>query len=171
MKQLSLAFFVFATISLPVAAQQPVTSERPAANPVVVSGCLIRADQGGFIVIELARPPALPPTPVGTSGRTSTVVYWFDDDAMELFDLAGRRVEMSGWLEREIDRDAVEITSTIPWIQLAFRSDGKDVKVRLPRVSQFARGVDGDDTAASVDVTVQRFRRDTIRLMALSCTP
>lgn len=135
----------------------------PAGDPIAIMGCLIRADEGGFLVVELGR--SIPRDgAVGTSGRASTVLYWVDDDAMELFDHVGHRVEMTGRVVGDVDQNAVNVTPREPWTEIAFRSGSKTVRARLPRAAQPA-------DEAPADPSVRKFQRETMRLAGLSCRP
>jgi len=138
-----------------------------AGEPISIMGCLIRADEGGFLVAELPRPIERTDRPVGTSGH-STNLYWVDDDAMELFDHVGHRVQMIGRAAQPVDPDAIDIVPMQPWTEISFRADGKQVKVRLPRLRQAPLAA-GEIADAPLNVAIRKFQRDNMRLAGLSC--
>ena len=119
---------------------------------VVLTGCVIRGEDGkGFLLTNVlpasldmstrsAAREAQAGTTAGTSGPlrgSSTAIYWLEDleDDDNLPDYAGRRVEVRGELEGDIDTGEMEIERDGDWVKIEIESDGKEVKARIPYAS------------------------------------
>lgn len=160
---------------------------------VVLTGCVIRGNEDGKgYLLTNVLPASIDQSTraaqagaEGTSGKlagASTVIYWLDDleDDDDLPDYAGRRVEIRGELEGEIDRGEMEIEREGDWIEIEIKSDGKEVKTRLPYVSVMpnragsnaAVGTSGgmkDDDEVELNINVRKLDVKDIKVIAGTC--
>jgi hypothetical protein len=118
------AIVSFAGLSVGVAASDP---------EVTVTGCIIRGDDGGFLVADLGARTATasPSATLGTSGKAARVLYLLknDDDWKEH---AGKRVELKGEIEGDVEEGKIEVERKDEGIEVEIESDGRKVKALLP---------------------------------------
>jgi hypothetical protein len=105
-----------------------------AADPeITVTGCIIRGDDGGFLVADLGArsSTAAPAATIGTSGKPARVLYLLknDDDWKEH---AGKRVELTGEVEGDVEEGKIEVERKDEGVEVEIESDGKKVKALLP---------------------------------------
>lgn len=122
---------VFAAV--PVVA---VSNEAPASSDdpkVTVTGCIVKGEDGGFLVADLGSrtSTASPPATIGTSGRAARVLYLLKDDD-DWKDHAGRRVELTGEIEGDVEEGEIEIERKDNGVEIEIKADGKKVKALLP---------------------------------------
>jgi hypothetical protein len=100
---------------------------------VTVTGCIIRGQDGGFLVADLGArsSTAAPSATIGTSGKAARVLYLLknDDDWKEH---AGRRVELKGEIEGDVEEGKIEVERKDEGIEVEIESDGRKVKALLP---------------------------------------
>ncbi len=100
-----------------VAGLLTMTAARAAADPVKLTGCLVKGDDG-FLLVNPPMEPASTPTvnrsetpgTVGTAGVFANVFYWLDKDD-DLTPHIGHRVEVEGDLRGDVK--AGEIRSSV----------------------------------------------------------
>jgi hypothetical protein len=168
-----------------------------ADQEVTLTGCIIRGDEDGqgylltnvlpASIDQSTRAAAAQATgdaaTAGTSGNlpgSSTVIYWLDDleDDDDLPNYAGRRVEVRGELEGDIDRGEMEIEREGDWVEIDIKSDGKEVKTRIPYVSVMpnanagAVGTSGgmkDDEDIELNINVRKLDVKDVKVIAGTC--
>ena len=69
------------------------------------------------------------------------MIYWLDDDD-DLEEHAGRRVEVRGEIEGDIDAGEIEVERENSMIELEIKAKGETITVKLP------------DTAATIPTAV-----------------
>jgi hypothetical protein len=105
-----------------------------AADPeITVTGCIIRGDDGGFLVADLGArsSTSAPAATIGTTGEAARVLYLLknDDDWKEH---AGKRVELTGEVEGDVEEGKIEVERKDEGVEVEIESDGKKVKAMLP---------------------------------------
>jgi hypothetical protein len=156
-----------------VAAQSAAVGVAPTRTDdkeVTLTGCVVKGD-GGYVLsgigpgftIETTR------TTVGTAGSTTTttttsatpgspvipsperrVIYWLDDDD-DLEEHAGRRVEVRGEIEGDIDAGEIEVEREDGMIELEIKAKGDKVTVKLPDTAAANPGAVGTSGSAVTD--------------------
>ncbi|MBI2222441.1 MAG: hypothetical protein HYU53_14695 [Acidobacteria bacterium] len=158
---------------------------------ITVTGCLVagNGDGKGFLLtnvlpasIDMSTRAAQGQQTSGTSGTlpgASTVIYWLDDleDDDSLADYAGRRVEVRGEVEGDIDRGGMEIERDGDWVEIEITSDGRKVETRLPWASVMpndgkAVGTSGtlkEGQEIELNINVRKIDVKDVRVVAGSC--
>lgn len=145
----ALAFGLSATL----AAQQAAVGTQPVPTgddeKVRITGCVIKGEDGYVLsAIGEAVTVRTERTTVGTSGSTTTTtttttttgapaaapagqryIYWLDD-ADDIEDHAGRRVELIGEIEDDIDRSEIQIERGDGMIELEIKAEAAGAKPR-----------------------------------------
>ena len=100
---------------------------------VTVTGCIVKGDDGGFLIADLGSRTATasPSATIGTSGRAARVLYLLknDDDWKEH---AGHRVELTGEIEGDVEEGKIEVERKDNGVEVEIEADGKKVKALLP---------------------------------------
>ena len=179
-------------------AQQAAVGAREVArdgDDITLVGCVVKGD-GGFalsgvgpgFVVETSR------TTVGTSGTTTTtttttttpaaalpaagsrIIYWLDieDDDDELENHAGRRVEIKGEIEGDVDRGEIEVERENNMIELEIKAKGDKITIKLPDTplaNQTAAGTSGAVTDRPQDVpfVVRKLDVKSVKRLADTC--
>jgi hypothetical protein len=179
-----------------VAAQSAAVGVAPTRTDdkeVTLTGCVVKGD-GGYVLsgigpgftIETTR------TTVGTAGSTTTttttsatpgspvipsperrVIYWLDDDD-DLEEHAGRRVEVRGEIEGDIDAGEIEVEREDGMIELEIKAKGETITVKLPETAATnptAVGTSGTVTDRPQDVPffVRKVDVKSVKRLADSC--
>jgi hypothetical protein len=179
-----------------VAAQSAAVGVAPTRTDdkeVTLTGCVVKGD-GGYVLsgigpgftIETTR------TTVGTAGSTTTttttsatpgspvipsperrVIYWLDDDD-DLEEHAGRRVEVRGEIEGDIDAGEIEVEREDGMIELEIKAKGETITVKLPETAASnptAVGTSGTVTDRPQDVPffVRKVDVKSVKRLADSC--
>jgi hypothetical protein len=157
-------------------------------DDVVVTGCIIRGDDGDEFLLAHALPVAQGAEAgraAGTSGavrESGQTLYWLEDldDDDNLPHYLGRRVEIRGELEGDVEKGEMEIERDGDWVKLEIKSNGKKVKARMPLVAFIpANSVTGavgttgadlaDDDEIELNVLVRKLDVKDVRVVAGSC--
>jgi hypothetical protein len=179
-----------------VAAQSAAVGVAPTRTDdkeVTLTGCVVKGD-GGYVLsgigpgftIETTR------TTVGAAGSTTTttttsatpgspvipsperrVIYWLDDDD-DLEEHAGRRVEVRGEIEGDIDAGEIEVEREDGMIELEIKAKGETITVKLPETAASnptAVGTSGTVTDRPQDVPffVRKVDVKSVKRLADSC--
>lgn len=118
-------------------------------DDVTLTGCIIQGTEGdkGYLLtqvlpasIDMSTRAAQSDQPAGTSGvlpGSSNVIYWLDDleDDDDIPTYAGKRVEVRGELEGEFKKGEMEVERDGDWVKIEIKSDGRNLKTRIPWVS------------------------------------
>jgi hypothetical protein len=144
-----------------------------AADPIKLSGCLVKAERGdGYLVINAPREPAAttPQEPtavpgiVGTTGTFANIFYWLDKDD-DLAPHIGHQVEIEGDLEGQLREGEIRIDRKDSWTEIDVRSGGREMKARVPNASVVA----GPNADRKVEVLVRRVSVDKVRMIDATC--
>jgi hypothetical protein len=144
-----------------------------AADPVTLTGCLVRAEDGdGYLLINTPREPAAAsvaprstaPTTVGTAGVFTNIFYWLNKDD-DLLPHVGHQVEVLGDLKGELRDGQIKIDRKDQWTEIEVESDGRDLKARVPNASLIA----GPDADRKMAVMVRRVEVNKVRMVDAAC--
>ena len=150
-----------------------VTAQRASADPVKLTGCLVKGDgDGGFLLVNPPMEPASTPavnraaTPgtVGTAGVFANVFYWLDKDD-DLTPHIGHRVEVEGDMKGDVKEGEIKIERKDQWTEIEIESDGRDMKAQVPNASIVA----GPNTDRTIDVLVHRLDVGKVRMLDAAC--
>ena len=180
MKGFSFAAVLACVISLvgvsTAVAQGVATASAAVDKPVTLTGCVVKGESGGYLLTGVANTTpgstvATPPAGTLTAvTRASHVLYWLDDDD-EVKGHTGRRVEISGEIEAEIEKGEIELERMDNgMIKLQAKYDGKTVTALLASVPA-AVGTAGaaGDKEVEVDYIVRRVDVKSVRMIADNC--
>ena len=142
-----------------------------AAADVTLTGCLVRGEDGGYLLTNGPSAPAwqradaaISPGAVGTTGTVASVFYWLRDDD-DLKGHVGHRVEVQGDLEKEINDGEIKVDRKDKWTEIEIKADGDTLKARVPHMSVVPVG-DGD---SKVPVLVRKVDVDKVRMVSANC--
>ncbi len=142
---------------------------------VKLSGCLVKGEDGGYLLTNSPSEPALQrtadstvaPSAVGTAGDVATVFYWLKDhDGLK--EHVGHQVEIEGDLDGDIEDGAIKIDRKDKWTEIRVESDGRDLHARVPH-SSIVSWPSRDKREANV--LVRRVDVDKVRMLAATCQP
>lgn len=132
---------------------------------VTVTGCVLKGDHGGFLLADLmmAAAPSSVPQP--------RVLYLLkDDDHLEGH--TGRRVEITGELEGELEKGKIKVEREDKYVKLEIETDGRDLKLRLPE-EPAAVGTAGDKNKEGdekeMDYVVRKLDVKSVTMISSTC--
>jgi hypothetical protein len=144
-----------------------------AAEDIKLTGCLVRGQEGGYLLTNGPSEPAwqkadtsVTPGAVGTTGTVASIFYWLEDDD-DLLPHVGHRVEIEGALQGEIADGEIEIDRKDEWTEIEIKADGDTLTARVPHMSVVPVG-SGD---RKVPVLVRKVDVDRVKMMGATCTP
>ena len=130
---------------------------------VTVTGCVLKGDDGGFLLADLmmAGAPSSVPQP--------RVLYLLKDDD-DLEGHTGRRVEITGELEGELEKGKIEVERDGNVVKLEIKTDDRDLKVSLPEVPA-AVGTAGDknDDDKEIEYVVRKLDVESVKIVSSTC--
>jgi hypothetical protein len=161
---------------------------------VTLTGCVVKGE-GGYVLSTIGEGVTVQTskTTVATSGATTTttttttnpatpaipppgqrVIYWLDNDGDELEDHAGRRVELTGEIEGDIEAGEIEIERENKMIELEIQANGEKITVKLPdtpAANDAAVGTSGivRDEPQEIPFRVRKFDVKKVKRIADSC--
>jgi hypothetical protein len=132
---------------------------------VTVKGCVLKGDEGGFLLADLMMAAA------PTSVPQPRVLYVLKDDD-DLEGHTGHRVEITGELEGELEKGQIEIEREDKFVKLEIKTDGRDLKLRLPE-EPAAIGTAGDKNKEGdekeIDYVVRKLDVESVKMIAATC--
>ena len=170
------AFAVAAVIATPATAQQARAGDKD--DQIVITGCVVRTNHKmsgprsllvwskGDVYLDAAGTDIRPPErAIGTSGKPGPMFYWIDDED-DFAKHVGKRVEIVGELNDEIDKGEIEVDHKDDFTEIEFEWDGTDVKARVPSAWL------GPDTPAKdsdFDIAIRRVDVEKVTVVSPSC--
>lgn len=171
-----------------------VSPVRSDDKEITLIGCVVKGD-GGYVLSGIGPGFTLETTrtTVGTAGSTTTtttttatpgspvvpsperrIIYWLDDDD-DLEEHAGRRVEVRGEIEGDIDAGEIEVEREDGMIELEIKAKGETVTVKLPdtpATNPAAVGTSGRVTDRPQDIPffVRKVDVKSVKRLADTCT-
>ena len=142
---------------------------------IKLSGCLVRGEEGGYLLTNSPSEPAwqrtadatVVPSAVGTTGNFATIFYWLKDHN-DLKEHVGHQVEVEGDLDGDIEDGAIKIDRKDKWTEIRVKSEGRDLRARVPH-SSIVSWPSRDTREAKV--LVRRVDVEHVRMLAASCQP
>jgi hypothetical protein len=144
-----------------------------AAESEKLTGCLIKGegDGAGYLLVNVPSEPApggasrpASPGAIGTSGVFTNVLYWLDKND-DLREHVGRQVEIEGDVKGDVKEGELKIDRKDQWTEIEVKSDGQDMKARVPNASV----VPGRDPDRKIDVLVKRVDVARVRMLDAVC--
>jgi hypothetical protein len=142
---------------------------------IKLSGCLVRGEDGGYLLINSPSEPGLQatadstvaPSAVGTAGNFATIFYWMKDHN-DLKEHVGHRVEVEGDFEGDIKEGDIKIDRKDKWTEIRVKSDGRDLRARVPH-SSIVSSPSRDKREGKV--LIRKVDVDHVRMLAANCQP
>jgi hypothetical protein len=175
MKEIALGALVAVGISAHLIGQQPATLQANADNKVTVVGCVIKGD-GGFVLSNPADPwesnasGSAATTVTSASNVAGRTFYWLNDDD-DLDEHAGRKVQVEGKLEKDIDQGMISVEREDGMVEIEFKADGeRKVTVKVPDASA-AVGTSGaiSDREKAYRVVIRKIDVKSVKVLASTC--
>jgi len=154
----------------------PSTIGAAADKDIKLSGCLIRAENGGGYLLtnapgesvwDRARDVPVEPGPAGTTGRTGSVFYWLDNNG-DLKDHVGHQVDINGELKGDLTDGQIKIDRKANWTEMEVRSGERTLKAQVPQ-SLFVYPAGARDSDPKVQVLVREVDVKHVSMRAASC--
>ena len=163
MRQLQLAAALVTALFLGGTTAPAYDAQDKQEKDVTVTGCVLKGDEGGFLLADLMLGDAPPSVP------QPRVLYLLEDDD-DLEGHTGHRVKVKGELEGELATGQIEIEREDDMVELEIKSDGRDVKIRLPEVPA-AVGTSGSasDNEKKVEYVVRKLDVESITMVSSTC--
>lgn len=162
---------------------------------VSLTGCIVQGNEGdnGFLLTNVlpssvdmsTRAAAQENKVTGTSGTlpgASSVVYLLTDleNDDDLPNYSGKRVEVRGELDGQIEKGEMEVERDGDWVKLEVKSGDHKVTTRIPYVSVMpnstaAVGTSGsqgmkDDEEIELNLNVRKFDVKDVKIVSGSCS-
>lgn len=142
---------------------------------IKLSGCLVRGEDGGYLLTNSPGEPAwqrtadptVVPSTVGTTGSFATIFYWLKDHD-DLKEHVGHLVEVEGDLDGDIEDGAIKIDRKDKWTEIRVKSEGRDLRARVPHSSI---GSLPSRDKREVKALVRKVDVDRVRMLSANCQP
>ncbi|HEX6179384.1 MAG TPA: hypothetical protein VF057_13560 [Thermoanaerobaculia bacterium] len=130
---------------------------------VKVTGCVLKGENGrGFLLADLMLPGASATVP------QPRVLYLLKDDD-DLEGHTGRRVEIEGELEGELQKAQIEVERDGDAVKLEIKADDRTLKLRLPE-RPAAVGTSGDDKDdEEIEFVVRKLDVKSMKMVSSTC--
>ena len=175
MKRVVFGALLAAGLSAHLIGQEPVAVAANGDDKVTVSGCVIKGD-GGYVLSSVAdswasSPAASPATTVASASNVAgRTFYWLTDDD-DLQKYAGQKVEVSGKLDKEIDKGKISVERENGMVEIEFKADGeRKVTVKVPEGPSTV-GTSGTvaDREKTHRVTIRPIDVKSVKVLASTC--
>jgi len=162
-------------VAISVASGATPLRARQNDKDIKLSGCLVRGEEGGYLLTNSPSEPAwqrtadatVVPSTVGTTGNFATIFYWLKDHK-DLKEHVGHQVEVEGDLDRDIEEGAIKIDRKDKWTEIRVKSEGRDLRARVPH-SSIVSWPSRDKREAKV--LVRKVDVEHVRMLAANCQP
>jgi len=151
------------------------TSVRAAGDEKVkLNGCLVKAEgDDDYLITNLPSEPGAstadrnPTTSaIGTAGAYSTVFYWLRNDD-DLKKHVGHRVEIEGELKGDIKEGEIKLDRKDNWTEIEVKSDGDDMKAKVPNAYIFPDPTTDKDR--KISTLVRKVDVEHVKMLSASC--
>lgn len=172
MRRIACSVLVALSLAVGLGAQQPAPVQADGNDEVTVTGCVIKGD-GGYMLANAAEPAwsRLPQasTPASATTIAGRTFYWLDDDE-DLEEHAGRRVEVVGKLEDEIDRGQISVERESGLIEIEFKAEGeRKITVKVPDTPSAVGTAGVSDREADYRVVIRKIDVKSVKAVASTC--
>lgn len=142
---------------------------------IKLSGCLIKAEgENDFLITNLPSEPSSPAsadrsvttTAIGTAGNYTNVFYWLGGDD-DLKKNVGRRVEIEGELKGDIKEGEIKLDRKDNWTDLEVKSDGHEMKAKVPNAYLFPDS--SRDKDKKISAIVRKVDVDHVKMLSAAC--
>ena len=167
-----------AALSVAMAATQAAGARTVVQDKEVeLTGCVVRDEGGdGYLLtnmptgvsVQRADATSVSPGPVGTSGNAATVFFWLDDDD-DLEEHVGHKVTVRGELEGDVEDGEITIERKDNWTEMTIKSEGRDLKARVPQTLFVMPAAGSRDE--KLNVLVRKVDAEDVKMIAASCEP
>jgi|SRR5215203_67300 len=175
MKNIAIPALFALSLSAQLVAQDPVAVTATADDKVTLVGCVIKGD-GGYVLSSNTDPSFSAAT--GSAANTVTsassvagrTFYWLSDDD-DLNDHAGRKVEVVGKLEKQIDKGKISVEQEGGMTEIEFKADGeRKVTIKVPNEPGMV-GTSGaaGDHEKDHKVVIRKIDVKSVKVLASSC--
>ena len=174
MKNMGFAALIAIGLSSHLSGQQPVTVSADKDDKVTLVGCVIKGD-GGYVLSNadgwgMSSPGAASTTVASASSVGGRTFYWLkDDDDLEKH--AGRKVEVVGKLDNEIDQGKIKVEREDGMAKIEFKVDGEPkVTVKAPEPLTTV-GTSGavSDREKTHRVAIRKIDVKSVKVLASTC--
>jgi hypothetical protein len=174
MKNIGIAALIALGMSMNLVGQQPVAVPSDKDGRVTLVGCVIKGD-GGYVLSNgdgwQASSPAAAPTAIASAssvaGRT---FYWLKDDE-DLEKHAGRKVQVAGKLDNEIDQAKIKVEREDGTIKIEFKADDESkvtIKAPEPLTTVGTSGAVADREKTH-RVAIRKIDVKSVKVLASTC--
>jgi hypothetical protein len=174
MKNMGFAALIAVGLSTQLIGQQPVAVSADKNDKVTLVGCVIKGD-GGYVLSNTdGWEPFAPGAPSTTVASASNVAgrtfYWLKDDN-DLEKHAGRKVEVVGKLDNEIDQGKIKVEREDGMTKIEFKADGESkvtIKTPDPLTTVGTSGA-GPDREKTHRVAIRKIDVKSVKVLASTC--
>lgn len=171
MKNMCVAALMAVGLSAQLIGQQPVAVSADKDDKVTLVGCVIKGD-GGYVLSNADdwQSSSAGATVASASSVAGRTFYWLkDDDDLEKH--AGKKVEVVGKLDNEIDQAKIKVEREDGMTEIEFKADGESkVTIKTPD-SLTAVGTSGtaSDREKTHRVTIRKIDVKSVKVLASTC--
>lgn len=174
MKNMGFAALIAVGLSSHLIGQQPVAVAADKDDKVTLVGCVIKGD-GGYVLSnadgwESFSPGVASTTVASASNVAGRTFYWLkDDDDLEKH--AGRKVEVVGKLDNEIDQGKIKVEREDGLVKIEFKADGEPkVTIKAPEPLTTV-GTSGavPDREKTHRVAIRKIDVKSVKVLASTC--
>ena len=165
---------LIAAATFTVVAVNTSVQAAPRDEKIKLNGCLVKAEgDDDFLITNLPSEPGAstadrnPTTSaIGTAGAYSTVFYWLRNDD-DLKKHVGHRVEIEGDVKGDIKEGEIKLDRKDNWTEIEVKSDGDDLKAKVPNAYIFPDP--SRDKDRKISTLVRRVDVDHVKMLSASC--
>jgi hypothetical protein len=174
MKNLGFAALVTVGLSTHLIGQQAVAVSADKDDKVTLVGCVIKGD-GGYVLSNADGWASSSPGPASATVASASSVagrtfYWLKDDN-DLEKHAGRKVEVVGKLDKEIDQGKIKVEREDGLVKIEFKADGEPkVTIKAPEPLT-TMGTSGavPDREKTHRVAIRKIDVKSVKVLASTC--
>ena len=174
MKNIGFAVLIAVGLSTHLIGQQPVAVSGDKNDKVTLVGCVIKGD-GGYLLSnadgwEPFSPGAASTTVASASSVAGRTFYWLKDDN-DLEKHAGRKVEVVGKLDKEIDQAKIKVEREDGMTKIEFKADGESkVTIKAPEpITTVGTSGAGSDRDKTTRVAIRKIDVKSVKVLASTC--
>lgn len=174
MKNIGFAALLAVGLSSHLIGQQPVAVSADKDDKVTLVGCVIKGD-GGYVLANAEgwdsfSPGAASTTVASASNVAGRTFYWLkDDDDLEKH--AGRKVQVVGKLDHEIDQAKIKVEREDGMTKIEFKADGESkVTIKAPEpIATVGTSGAAADREKTTRVAIRKIDVKSVKVLASTC--
>lgn len=173
MKDIALGALVALGFSANLIGQQPVAVRANPDDKVTVVGCVVKGE-GGYVLSNVADPwvsgsGSAATTVTSASNVAGRTFYWLNDDE-DLDEHAGRKVEVVGKLDKDIDKGMISVEREDGMVEIEFKADGeRKVTVKVPEAPDAVGTAGATDREKEYRVVIRKIDVKSVKVLASTC--